>query len=178
VFRGWTLRAIHTRDWEPVTITLQELSLVEKAELVQVHFSLRLRDQRSTWMQDGCKVDMDSYMASNGSCFKVTWIVFNIHLLEVGLIQRAGGHATLNTHNYWFNLLYHVWGPTWIEIRWNSIWLRVHSHMTSHYTWWSMTTLHDFGSCVKWPLLLNCKVRMPYSVIYLNKNTYTWVVCG
>ena len=32
---------------EPVAITLQALSLVEKAELVQVHFTLRLRDQHS-----------------------------------------------------------------------------------------------------------------------------------
>ena len=31
---------LHTWDWEPVTITLQALSLVEKAELVQVRFML------------------------------------------------------------------------------------------------------------------------------------------
>ena len=36
-------------------------------------------------MQDGCKVRMDSYMASNGSCFMVTWTIFKNHLLEVGL---------------------------------------------------------------------------------------------
>ena len=66
------LKPLHTRDWEPVTITLEALSLVEKAELVQVRFTLRLRDQWSMWMQDGCKVYMDSYMASNGSCFMVT----------------------------------------------------------------------------------------------------------
>ena len=35
-------------------------------------FTLCLRDQRSMWMQDGCKV----YMASNGSCFMVTCILF------------------------------------------------------------------------------------------------------
>ena len=44
-----------TRDWEPVTSTLQALSLVGKAETVQVRFTLCLRDQRSTWMQDGSK---------------------------------------------------------------------------------------------------------------------------
>ena len=33
-------------------------------------------------------VYMDSYMASNRSCFMVTWIVFRIHLLEVGLTQN------------------------------------------------------------------------------------------
>ena len=39
-------------------------------------------------MQDGCKVYMDSYMASNGSCFMVTWIIFKNHLLEVGITQN------------------------------------------------------------------------------------------
>jgi hypothetical protein len=39
-------------------------------------------------MQDGCKVYMDSYMASNGSCFMVTWTLFKNHLLEVGLTQN------------------------------------------------------------------------------------------
>jgi hypothetical protein len=34
-------------------------------------------------MQDGCKVYMDSYMASNGS-----WTIFKTHLLEVGLTQN------------------------------------------------------------------------------------------
>ena len=39
-------------------------------------------------MQDGCKVYMDSYMTSNGSCFMVTWTVFKNHMLEVGLTQN------------------------------------------------------------------------------------------
>ena len=44
--------SLHTRDWEPVTITFQAFSLVEKAEPVQVRcFTLRLRDQRSMGMQ-------------------------------------------------------------------------------------------------------------------------------
>ena len=69
-----------------MTITLQALWLVEKAETVQVHFTLRLRDQQSKWMQDGCQVlYMDAYMASNGSCFMITWIIPQNHLLEVGL---------------------------------------------------------------------------------------------
>ena len=79
---------LHTRDWQPVTISLQAPSLVETAESVQVCFRLRLRDQRSMWMQGGCRVYMDSYMASNGSCFMVTWTIFKNHLLEVGLTQN------------------------------------------------------------------------------------------
>jgi hypothetical protein len=71
-----------------MTITLQALSSVEKAELVQVPFTLHLRDQQSMWMQDGCKVYMDSYMASNGSWFMVTSTIIKNHLLEVGLTQN------------------------------------------------------------------------------------------
>jgi hypothetical protein len=33
-------------------------------------------------MQDGCKVHMDSYMASNGSCFVVTWAMLKNNLFE------------------------------------------------------------------------------------------------
>ena len=48
-------------------------------------------------MQDGCKVYMDSYMASNGSCFMVTWTIFKNHLLEVGLMcAKPGDPGTLN----------------------------------------------------------------------------------
>jgi hypothetical protein len=39
-------------------------------------------------MQDGCKVYMNFYMASNGSCFMVTWIIFKNHLVEVGPTQN------------------------------------------------------------------------------------------
>ena len=76
---------LHTQDWEPMTITLQAISLVEKAEPVQVRFILYLKDQHSMWMQDGCKVYMDSYMASSRSCFMVTWTIFKKHLLDVCL---------------------------------------------------------------------------------------------
>ena len=38
---------LHTLDREPLSSTLQALSLVEKAEPVQVRFPLRLRDQMS-----------------------------------------------------------------------------------------------------------------------------------
>ena len=31
---------------------------------------------------------VDSYVASNGSCFIVTWIIFKNHPLEVGLTQN------------------------------------------------------------------------------------------
>ena len=134
-----------------MTITFQALSLVEKVEPVQVRFTLRLRDQWSMWIQDGCKVYMDSYMASNGSCFMITWIFF---LQKPPLGGRPntklGDHDTPNAHNRWFILFYHVRGLARIGFPWNSIWLRARSHMTSHYTQGSMTTLHQFGGVLGW----------------------------
>ena len=57
-------------------------------EMDTIPSSVRLRDQQSMWMQDGCKVYMDSYMAWNGSCFIITWTIFKNHLLKVGLTQN------------------------------------------------------------------------------------------
>jgi hypothetical protein len=135
-----------------MTITLRALSLVEKAEPVQVCFTLRLRDQWSMWLQDGCKVYMDSYMASNRSCFMVTWTISKNHLWEVGLTQNRETMALQTLTTVKLFDFYHVWGPAWLEIYWNSIWLRVQSHMTSHYTWGSMTTIHDFEGVLGQPL--------------------------
>ena len=39
-------------------------------------------------MQDGCKVYKDFYVASNGSCFMVTWTIFKNLLLKVDLTQN------------------------------------------------------------------------------------------
>ena len=55
---------------------------------VQFRFTVCSTDQLSMWMQEGCKVYMDSNLTSNGSCFMVTWIIFKNHLLEVGLTQN------------------------------------------------------------------------------------------
>ena len=53
------------------------------------------------------KVYMDSYMASNGSCFMVTWIVFKNHLLEVGLTQNRETMAlrTLTTVDLFYFIM-------------------------------------------------------------------------
>ena len=87
-FHAQDLGPLHTRDWEPMTTTLQTLSLVEKVEPVQVRCTLCLRDKQSMWMQVGCKVYINFYLASNGSCYMVTWIIFKNHFLEVGLTQN------------------------------------------------------------------------------------------
>ena len=126
-----------------MTITLQALSLVEKAKLVQIRFTLHLRNQWSIWMQDGCKVYMDCYMTSDGSCLMVTWMFFQKPPFEGRSNTKPGDHGTPNAHNRWFILFYHVWGPAWIKIYRNNFWLRTQSHMTSHYTWRSVTTRHN-----------------------------------
>jgi hypothetical protein len=56
------------------------------------------------------------------------------------------------SNNHWFILFSHVWGSAWIKIHWNSIWLRAMSHMASHYTWGSVTPLHDFEGVLGRPL--------------------------
>ena len=57
-------------------------------------------------MQDGCKLYTESYMASNGSRFMVTWIIFKNHLLEASLTQNQETMAlqTLTT----IGLLYFI----------------------------------------------------------------------
>jgi hypothetical protein len=115
---------------------------------------LRLRDQRSMWVQDGgCKGDMVSYEASNGSCFMVTLLdCFQNSPLGGRPNTKPGDHGTLNARNLWFySFIIIVWGFAWIEIHWNGIWLRTRSHMTSHYSWGSMTTLHIFGGVLGRP---------------------------
>ena len=121
---------------------------------------------------------MDSYTAPIGSYFMVTWTTFKNHLLEVGLTQSREDYDTINAYNRWFILFYHAWGPAWIKIHWNSIWLRtwsqydftLHLQVHDHPTWckrrsWDggFSTLlllgsHNLmvtalGSCAKWPLI-------------------------
>jgi hypothetical protein len=84
-----------------------------------------------------CKMDVKSTWIS-------TWHRMDHVSWSFGLFQKPplggrpntkllGDHGTLNVHNRWFILFYHVWGPAWTDIHWNSIWLRAQSHMTSHY---------------------------------------------
>jgi hypothetical protein len=71
----------------------------EKAELVQVRFTPRLRDQGTMWIQDGCEIYIDSHMPSTGFCFSAHWTIFKSHLSEVGLTQNRETKAlqTLTT---------------------------------------------------------------------------------
>ena len=70
-------------------------------------------------MQDGCKVYMDSYVASNGSCLMVTWTIIKDHLLEVGLTQNRETTAlrTLTTVGlFYFIMCDHPHEQKFIEI--------------------------------------------------------------
>jgi hypothetical protein len=91
-------------------------------------------------------------MASNKSCFMITWTTFKHHFLEVRLTQNRETMALRTLTQLLIYSIYHVWGPTCIEIHWINIWLRAWSHMTTHYTWGSVTTLHDFGRVLGRPL--------------------------
>ena len=142
---------------------------MQKAELVQVRFTLTLDEGPLEWVCE-CKMDgrsiwilawhrMGHVSWSLGFLHGIEWVMFRGHLdffqkppLGGRPNTKLGDHGTPNTHNRWFILLYHVWGPAWIEIHWNSIWLRARSHVTSHYTWGPATTLHDFGGVLGRPL--------------------------
>ena len=171
-------------------VTLQAHSLVENAEPVQVRFTLCLRDQQSKWIQDdGCKVYMDSYMASDGSCFMVTWILFKNHLLEVGPTQNQETMAlrTLTTVDLFdFTICEDThdieiafgWGPShiWLhttlegpwphymilEVSWDNLW-------TSSF---GLSQFHGraLGSCVKWPLV-ECLVQTWCGI----HNVWVWI---
>src|ERR1700737_1628746 len=85
-------------------------------------------------MQDGCKVYMDSYMASNRSCFMVTLIIFRNHLLEVGLTQNWESMAlqmliiVMRTRMNRNSLKYHlVEGPITYDF---ALHLRIRDHIT------------------------------------------------
>jgi hypothetical protein len=152
-----------------VTITLQALSLVAPSSL---HTTL----EGPTEYICECKMDVKSTWIP--TCIK--WIMLHGHLdcfqkppLGGRPNTKLGDHGTPNAYNRLFILFYHAWGPAWREIIEIAFGWAPWSHMTSHYNWGSMTTLHDFGgvlgqrldiflsshnfmvitfcSCVKWP---------------------------
>ena len=73
------------------------------------------------------------------------------HLLEVGLTQNWETMALrmLTIVDLLYIILYY---HIIMLIHWNNICLRARSYTTSHYTWGSVTTLHDFKDVVGQPL--------------------------
>jgi hypothetical protein len=158
---------------------------VEKAEPVQVRFTLCSSDQHSIRMQDGCKAYMDSYTASNISCFTVTCIVFKTHLLEVSLTQNRETTTlrTLTTigllcfimcedpheHNF-IEIAFgwgpsHIWlhttppeGPVTYDFTLHHPRVRVRDHATWLWrcVWDGLGTLFFWALIMTWSQLLAC----------------------
>ena len=87
---------------------------------------------KSTWIPTWHQMD---------HVFMVTWTKFKNYLCDIGLAQNRKTMALRALTS--IDLLYLI-----IELHWISIWFKARLHMTSHYTWGSVTTLHDFGRCV------------------------------
>ena len=82
-FRIQTLAALYTRDWEPVTSTFKHSHWWKRWSWSKfTSYYAWGTNGVSMWMQDGCDVYVDSYKASNGSCFMVTWTIFKTHFLD------------------------------------------------------------------------------------------------
>jgi hypothetical protein len=85
---------------------------------------------------------------------------------------KLGDHGTPNTHTRWFILSYHVYGPTWIDICWNSIrWER--SHMWLHITLEGLWT-HYMILEVSWDNLNLCTLSFRLSQ---RHGHGAWLVC-
>ena len=81
-----------------------------------------------------------------------------------------------------------MWGSAWIDIYWNSIWLRARSHMTSYYTWGSVKHTTWFWRCVgrplntffwaltiSWSWLLACVWSGPYVAMWdSTSQSHPW----
>jgi hypothetical protein len=131
--------------------TPQALSLVETAEPVQVRFILRLRDQHSMWMQDGCKV----YMGDRGT--------LNAHNRWFILFYDVRGPAWIEIH----------WKSIWLKTRSHIPKVLNPKH--------SMTTLHDFEGVLGRPFGLSrfhrhgswlvCEVALRCASVSFNSFT-------
>ena len=123
------------------------------------------------WMQDGCRVYMDSYMVLNGLCFMGYFR--KKPLLGGSSDTKPGDHGNPNAHSRWLILFYRVWGGHMIRnlieveglVTYDfTLYLRIRDHTA--WFWRCVGTTfghfllssHNFmvtalGSCVKWPLL-------------------------
>ena len=70
-----------------------------------------MREGPTEYVCEG-KMDVKStripYMASDGSCFMITWIVFKSHFLEVKPNMKPGHRSNPKAHNRLLILFYHV----------------------------------------------------------------------
>ena len=158
-------------------------------EPVQVHFTLR------TNRACECKMDVKSTWFPTWH----QWNMFHGHLdcfqkqpLGGTLNTKPRNQGTQNAYNHWVILFHHMWEPAWIDMYWNNVLLRARSHMTSHYTWESVTT-HYMILVVSWDGLwtpyfgllqfhghgssLGCKVALKCSFERTQTNNETRSLC-
>ena len=170
-------RPLHTGDWQPVTITLQALSLVEKAGPIQVRI---LRDQRSMY------VDARRMWSLHG--WIPTWQMDHVSW-SLGLKPSLGGRPNTKLRDYGTPTLLttvvlfyflmcedpHEWKYVEIAFGWGlgHIWLRTMLEGPwPHYVilevcwddglwtlifFWALTInfmVTALGSCVKWPFVV------------------------
>jgi hypothetical protein len=133
IYNGWQI----ILGWDYISSTL-----IDKKRRSRSKFA-----SHYTWRTNGvckCKMDVKStWISTWHETIHVSWsleLFFQKPPLGGTPNTKPWDHRTLNAHNRCFILLYHLRRPTWIQNHWNSIWLRAWSHMTSHYTWGSMTT--------------------------------------
>ena len=124
---------------------------------------------------------LDRNMDKDSRCsfFGVGWLVYVLtrylvrKLYPLWSINSGAINASFefisNARNRWFILYYHVWGPAWIKIHSNSIWLRARSHIDLTRWYWGecwdglwtlslgLSQFHGHGS---W---LMCKVALKTS---------------
>jgi len=120
-----------------------------------------------------CKMDvkvcMDSYMASNGSCFIVTLTVFKNHLLEVGLTQNREIMAiqTLTTVDLFYFII------MILEVSWDSLWTlsfglsQFHGHGSWHVCDMALTR----GHFTQGPKVMSTKLWEPKRSVQGRPNT-------
>ena len=137
---GWWWGPLRRRDWVPVSIAPSSTLLGGKGAAGPSSGPTEYVNAR--WMQ-----------SLHGFLHGIEWIMFHGYSHCFQKSSRGGrpntirgDYGTLNAHNRWFILFDHVWGSAWIEIHWNSIWLRV-DHI------WLHTTLED-----PWPPYMILKV--------------------
>ena len=109
------------------------------------------------WMQDDCRVYMDSYTASNGSCFMVTWTMSYSQKPPLGgrpNTKPLGDHGTSSAHKpiglFYFIMCEDPHEEEFIEIAFS--WGPGHIWLHTTCTWGSVTTPHDFGGVLGRPL--------------------------
>ena len=115
-----------------------------------------------------CKMDvkvyMNSYMASNGSCFMTTWIIFKKPSPGVRPNTKLGDRDTPKPRNRWFVLFDDVWGPRVSGPVTYDFTLHLRAHDCTTWFWkcvgtafghffWALTifTVMALGLCLKWP---------------------------